>query len=340
MNRRFVIDDIVSSFAWLGHRGRGLTPLVAFHRDYKPGKEHFEANLKRRLFPKYWYSVRPEAAVKFVKRFYQDHLCCYGINPAPKRLTTPKGMNRRACDADIELVTNFYLDIDPAAEPTDEQVAELEFFLERTGPYFADVGINNPTQAFTGRGYHLLFAVPPISVLEHPDIKERLNYFRQGFHNEFQRELSGLELKLDNTMDLSRLAKIYGTKKPTGLRVSRFYGGQRKEDMQLKEHLLSLDLEKRVVSPLHAPDELPETFKALLKENSYVKNLWNGEGKTEGDTSPSGYDFSLVKKCLNEGITDIMDLAAILKLRPKGDVQTKSKGDQYVRLTIANAIKQ
>ena len=51
---------------------------------------------------------------------------------------------------------------------------------------------------------------------EHPDIKGRLNQFRQCFQKAFAKDLSELELKLDNTMDLSRLAKIYGTKNRPG----------------------------------------------------------------------------------------------------------------------------
>jgi hypothetical protein len=129
-------------------------------------------------------------------------------------------------------------------------------------------------------------------------------------------------------------------RKPNGRRLSRFYGDQRKEDERLKEYLLNLTIEEKCVSPICLPGEIPENFKILLKQNRYVKELWEGTGKTDGDTSNSGYDFSLIKKCIKEGVTDINDLAAILALRPKGAVQMSGKGNQYIRLTIANAIKQ
>ena len=95
-NKHFSIKDIVKSYEWLANSRYGYTELVAFHRDYRPGKEHYETNVKRNLFPKVWYTRRPEAAVKFVKRFYQEHMCCYGVNPRPEILKNKKGYPRRA----------------------------------------------------------------------------------------------------------------------------------------------------------------------------------------------------------------------------------------------------
>ena len=337
-NNPFVIEDIVRSYEWLGNSKYGFTELVAFHRDYRPGKEHYETNRKLR-FVKIWYTKRPDEAVKFVKSFHANHTCCYGINPLPRILRSDSGGLRRARDIDIEQVTNCYLDIDPLREPNNEQIAEIELFLVKAKSYFEDLKINQPTRAFTGRGYHLLFAMRPIKVREHPDIKDRLNQFRQNFLKAFTKDLSALQLKLDNTTDLSRVAKIYGTKKPTGRRVSRFYGDTRKEDEALREHLLNLSLEAKEDTPVKIPEALPDEFERLLRHDEEVRQLWHGTGKTGGDTSNTGYDFSLMKKCINRGMTDIRDLTAILALRPKGGVRMSGKGMQYVKLTIANAIK-
>ena len=338
-NNPFVIEDIVRSYEWLGNSKYGFTELVAFHRDYRPGVEHYETNRRQNLFPKIWHTKKPEEAVKFVKSLYQNHTCCYGINPRPKTSRKNSEVGKRARDTDIELVMNFYLDIDPFGEPSNEQIAELELFLEKTEPYFDDLKIGQPARAFTGRGYHLLFAIPPISVKEHPDIKDRLNQFRKGFHKSFARDLSALELKLDNTMDLSRVAKIYGTKKPNGRRVSRFYGDTRTEDEALREHLLNLNVEMKEDAPAKVAEALPGEFVRLIDHDEEMRRLWNGAGKTGGDTSNTGYDFSLMKKCINRGITDISDLKAILALRPNGAVRMSGKGIQYIMLTIANAIK-
>lgn len=339
MARRFILKDIVVSYEWLGHSKHGYTELCAFHRDYKPGKENFAANLANKSLPKTWYTKNASAAVKFAKEYFRDHTCCFSINPRTYVCKTKNGYTRRARESDIELVTNIYFDIDPVSEPTDEQIAELELFLLGTEQYFPDLGIMKPVKAFTGRGYHLLFAIPPIKVKDSPDIKDRLNQFRQGFCQEFCKDLSGLELKLDNTQDLCRLAKIYGTRKPGGRRVSRFYGSERVEDQALKDCLLNMSIEVREDVPVKISRSLPENFVKLLRHDPETKQLWEGTGKTDGDTSNSGYDFSLTKRCLRQGITDVKDIAAILALRPRGAVQMSGKGQKYIKLTIANAIK-
>ncbi len=136
------------------------------------------------------------------------------------------------------------------------------------------------------------------------------------------------------------LAKIYGTRKPGGIRVSRFYGGSRREDERLKQYLLGLSVEPRDDVAINVGGDLPYLFKELLSNDERAKQLWEGMGKTEGDTSCSGYDFSLVKKCLRSGITDVKDLYRIVAMRPEGGVRASGKGDKYIRLTIANAIKQ
>jgi hypothetical protein len=252
----------------------------------------------------------------------------------------PRGYARRAKDADIELVTNFFFDIDYAEEISNMQKAELELFLVKTEPYFEDLGVNQPVRAFTGKGYHLLFPVLPIRVADCPDIKERLKWFRADFKDAFQEKMSALEVKIDHTMDLSRFARIYGTRKPTGLQISEFYGDNRVEDAALRDYLLSMDVEPANDALVVCDGELPQKFIDLLEAKDYMKDLWEGTGKTEGDTSESGYDFSLMRQCLKNGITDICDLRSILELRPNGSVQQSGKGDQYIKATIANAIKQ
>jgi len=339
---KYIQQDIIKSFKWLGNSKYGYTELTAFHKDYKPGREHYRNNFKNGRFPKIWYTKNPKKAVSFVKRYCLEHTCCYGINPRTEILKTDTGYNRSAKDSDISVVINFYFDIDfNVKEPSQEQIAELEMFLVKTEPYFGDLKLVQPVRAFTGRGYHLLFSLAPILVKEHEDIKDRLNYFRKLFQKSFEKELSELELKIDNTMDLKRVAKIYGTKKPTARRISRFYGDKRIEDKILQEYLLGLSIEdkKSYFTKLNIPTSLPKEFERLLEQDIEIKKLWDGVGKTEGDMSNSGYDFSLIKKCLKKNISDINDLAAILALRPKGAIRMSGKGDYYIRLTIANALK-
>ncbi len=194
-------------------------------------------------------------------------------------------------------------------------------------------------RAFTGNGYHLLSALPPVSVNESPDIKEQLNLFRHEIQYEFSDAMKRIGVRMDNTMDLSRVAKIRGTKKPHGKYCSRFFGKQRVEDKVLLDYLRSLEPEEKPMDTVPILDELPESFKRLLSSDDTLRMLWEGVSKSDGDTTRSGYDFSLVKECIQKGITDVVELATILKLRPEGAVQKSGKGDSYVRLTIANAIK-
>lgn len=109
----------------------------------------------------------------------------------------------------------------------------------------------------------------------------------------------------------------------------------------LKEYLLSLDLDEQFgeETPLSIPNELPEKFQNLLKRESYIKKLWNNKGKTgAADLSRSGYDFSIARECIKQGITDINKLITILALRPEGAFQKSGKGEQYLKRTVGKAI--
>ncbi len=332
--------DIIASYRWLDHQDHGYTELRAFHKDYRPGPENFEHNRQKNSFTKIWYVRSAREILKFVERFYKDHTCCYGVDPRPAILRSQKGHPRGARESDITTVMNFYLDIDFEKEAVNrEDFLELRDIIEDIDFYLKKLKTTPPVRAFTGNGYHLLFALPPVSVSEFPDIKEKLNLFRHEIQYEFSDAMKRIGARKDNTMDLSKVAKIYGTKKPQGKHCSRFFGKERVEDKVLLEYLRSLEPEERPVGTIPVLDELPESFKKLLSSDETLRMLWEGVGKTDGDTTRSGYDFSLVKECMQKKITDVMELTTILKLRPEGAVQKGGKGDSYVRLTIANAIK-
>jgi hypothetical protein len=220
-----------------------------------------------------------------------------------------------------------------------EDLIELQDLLDDIDFYLKKLKITPPVWAFPGNGYHLLFALPPVAVNEFPDIKEKLNLFRQEIQYEFSDAVKRVRARMDNTMDLSRVAKIYGTKKPHGRYCSLFFGKDRIEDKPLLEYLMSIAPKERFVGSIPLLDELPESFRQLLSSDEKIQKLWDGVGKSDGDTSNSGYDWSLVKECIQKGIPDFVVLATILKLRPEGAVKRSGKGDSYVRLTIATAIK-
>ena len=157
-----------------------------------------------------------------------------------------------------------------------------------------------PERAYTGRGYHLLFAIPKIMVADCPDLKERIKMFQQGFANAYRRELEHLDAALDSTPDLRRVVRVYGTSKPSVGINSEFYGINRDEDMALQEYLLSIS-----ISPVATADtalltpgtSLPAWFEELLLRDQQLRNLCNGNGKaTTTDTSRSGFDYSIIKR--------------------------------------------
>ena len=341
-HKRYNAGDIVKSFNWLGHNGHGYTELVALHKDYEPGRGNWQKNLKKGRLPKIWYTRNASTAVAFVKKYHQEHMTCFGVNPRPHPLKTEQGFNRSAKDADIETVINFYLDIDClASDPSDEQLADIGIFLIKTDEYFQDLGLNRPVTAFSGRGYHILFSPSLIYVDSHPDVKDKLGRFRRLFLEQFERDLAGLEARVDNTMDLKRLEKVPGTRKPTAKYISEFRGNERQEDKNLTDYLLSLPADERPLSEINlaVAEQMPENFQRLLERDGILRSLWNGLGKSTGDVSKSGYDFSVIRYALKRGITDIADLSTILAHRPDGCVRAGGKGDKYIRTTIANAIK-
>ena len=336
-------EDIIKSFNWLGHAGYGYTELNAFHPKYRPGREHFENNKQHGYLPKIWYVKSEKQLMGFVQRYHKEHTLCYGINPRP-RIFQNKKYVRSSKDSDIKIVMNLYLDFDFENSTVSEtNLFRLEELLDDVEFFLENEKIRRPVRAFTGKGYHTVFALPPTSVEEYPAIGKRLRKFRDTIDYEFADVMKSEGIKLDSTMDLRRVAKIYGTKKPSpNARLSKFYGMERIEDFVLKEYLLSLDITETVRGGilLPIPDSMPEKFSTLLEHDTRIQKLWNNEGKIEtADVSRTGYDFSLARECIKRGITDINDLVSILALRPEGAYQKSGKGDKYLRLTIANAIK-
>ena len=163
-----------------------------------------------------------------------------------------RGYPRATLDSEIEAAQNLLLDFDFNSIPTQEQRTEFAQFLQRSHEYIQDLGLRIPAWAFTGRGYHLLFGYRPIRVAECPDIAARLKQFRHQFLNAHRRDLQALEAKLDNTQDLRRMARVYGTAKPEVGILSEFHGGERVEDAVLRQYLLEVKVQE-------AADKLPAT---------------------------------------------------------------------------------
>ncbi len=345
----YSLEDISASHQWLGHRK--YTELVALHPDYRPGREHHDHNKKNDAYPKTAYARTGDEVARFVRRHHGARMVCYSLNERPRVLKNQHGYLRAATEKEIETARNALFDIDfENKNPTPAQKEALREFLEQGMAYFHDLGLIPPVIADSGRGYHLLFAYPDIHASEVPDFSRRLRKFCLDFGDDHKSELADLEAKLDHTQDLRRMVKIYGTAKPgVPTRSQWLHEGERIEDEQLRVYLLGLNLEPKAKKPpsmtprqsraLSVATSLPKPFLHLLDCDPALRNLWQGQGKPQTtDTSRSGYDYSLAKRLLELGYTNVDDLAVILALRPDGAFREGNKDEKYLRRTIANAL--
>jgi hypothetical protein len=341
-------SDVIQSYKWLGHQECGYTELLAVHPAYKYGKENYEHNIKNKAFPKIWYAKSEKQILAFLSKYHGSHLCCYGINPRTKVLKNKRGYPKRASNSDIEVVNNFYIDIDFSNNlDKKKQLKEFDDILEEIDSYLIYKDIQKPVRAFTGNGYHLLFPLPSIEVRKYTDIGDRLNIFLKEIHDKFSTDIGSIGAKIDKTTDLARVAKIYGTRKPEKTQVSRFYGKERIEDVVLLEYLLILPIENNFKKGKSLKNEiqidtyesLPQKFIEILEKDKELSDLWNGINKDLGDTTKSGYDMSLMYACIKRGITDVKTLATILSKRTNGSLINSNKGDEYIRLTITKALQ-
>lgn len=348
LEKLFNASDVIQSYRWMGHQGQGYTELLALHPAYKQGKEHFEENKSNGAFPKIWYATSEKQVLAFLTRYHGTHMCCYGVNPRPEILKNGKGYPRRAKDKDIATVKNFYFDFDAVQEMSaDRKLDAFDGLFGAVDSYLTEKGIQRPVHAFSGNGYHLLFALPSVQVKEHEDISERINGFLKEVRDKFDNDMQSVGIKVDTTTDLSRMAKIYGSRKPGNGEVSRFHGIERAEDPVLLEYLLSLPAvnngakNNRTQSriQLEVYEALPRQFVELLAKEPEIAHLWNGTDKNEGDTSRSGYDMSLMYACIKRGIKDVKSLSTILMLRKDGSYTASGKDGKYVQLTVAKALR-
>ena len=338
-------SDCLSSYRWLDHKGCTETEMGAFHPAFKPGKEYFEENLNNKALPQIGYVNNEQAYMKFIKRFAGTHTVCNSLNSRPSLFKNKNNYPRAAYEKEIAIVQNVLLaDIDFIEKKyLDEKMASLELLFPLFDEYFLDQGFNySPVKASTGQGCHLLAAISPIQVNEHPDIAMRTKLIQDNFRKECSKDLDKLGAKVDPLYDNRRVVKTYGTFKPTVKRMSHFYGDTREEDDGLRKLLIEATLPEAHHDNIDQKvnEELPKLFVSLMERDSFIKGLYEGHNKNSThDTSNSGYDFSLVRKLISLGYCNLDDLYHILSVRPKGAVKQSGKGDQYIRHTLANAIK-
>lgn len=108
---------------------------------------------------------------------------------------------------------NFYLDFDLDEKADDKSLLRLEELLDEVDFYLQKEKIIKPVMAFTGDGYHLLFALPPTSVEEYPDIGDRVKKFHDIIGYEFSISMKSEGIKLDSTTESRRVVKNIWDKK-------------------------------------------------------------------------------------------------------------------------------
>ena len=349
----YSVENLGKGYQWLGHDK--WTELVALHPDYKPGKQNYEFNLKNNTYPRIWYARDERDVVRFVEQHHKDRMVCYSLNDRPQIFKNDKGYARSAYENEIEVSRNLFIDIDfENKKPSKVQQQAFGKFLKESDSYFQDLGLGVPTRVYSGRGYHLLFAYPAIQVSEHPDISARLKKFSKDYGHDYRRDLENLEARVDSTNDLRRIVRCAGTAKPDVGIISEFQGGERIEDIALREYLLSMSIDEAQKLPIpqdskvpvfgpqliNVHDELPPLFQNLLQRDEKLRNYWNGNGKVNGDGSRSGYDYSIARRIIALGYRNLDDLATVLFVRPEGAVRKSGKGEDYVRRTLSKAIHQ
>lgn len=331
-------DDLSRGYRWLDHKA--YTELIAI-----------DVVSKRSSAIAYVRAGDLRSIDRFVRRHKNDRLVCWGINERPRLLLNEQGYARAARNSDIEIVSNLALDIDIRAKKFSKAHYDglISWVRHEANDYYCDLGGLPPVIVYTGRGVHLLTALPRTKVTEYPNIAENLARYNQSFSEDTRDQLDRLEARVDAIQDLRRVLRVPSTAKPGIGHIARLHGTERQEDQGLLEHILSLKVSANENNNGYAPyfgptlvpvgEQPPPIFTTLLKRDKKLRDLWEGRGKSESsDTSGSGYDISLVRRCLILGIYDVSQLASILAYRPNGSVQNSGKGEDYIRRTIAKAL--
>ena len=135
-----------------------------------PQRRIFDAVLSRIVYIK-----TERELVRFVEQYHRTRMVCYGINPRCRIQRNRAGYLRSSLDTEIQLSTNLLMDIDIVAKPIKQaHLSALHTWLNKADDYFRDLGLQPPTRAYSGRGFHALLAYAAINTRRHPDIGERL----------------------------------------------------------------------------------------------------------------------------------------------------------------------
>jgi hypothetical protein len=296
----------------LNHSGLGFTELAAFDKD------------RGKLVATGFFDNMDDFA--FACRTLNEQCNVYaGRNPRPWgmaciRNALDKVQRKRAKDRDISLITAISLDIDPirkkgmASTPRQHDQA-MDFALKLQSEIGG--GVDD-----SGNGAYLWisFKTPiEITSFNFNIEKKRCALWQEQVMKRFDPEKWGL--KIDGCFDFSRLKRVIGTFNHKAQRSSRFVKKGRPGD-GVRDEICSIKIDDqkrrkfgKIPIPPLIPLALPDVFKALLGWDISIRGLW---GKPDPFNDTSRHDWILGMSCVEAGITNPKDLAAILMQNPFG----------------------
>lgn len=324
-------DTVRSYYRRLNHEPHGLTELVAIEK----GTGRIAAT---------GFFDNEDDFVLACRAYNQRCNVYAGRNPRPFTISGVRNcMNavwrKRARDKDIRLLTAMSLDVDPVrmkgtpATPEQRETALL-FVLrlqERYGGAVDD----------SGNGIYLWWQFgTPIEVDESTfwTLKGKCEAWQAMLRQTYKPEMHGL--RIDGCHDLSRLKRVIGTVNHTAGRVSCAIASSEPTDVIRSELLAVHPVQylvtgtRRSAPPLPAQAELPSSFQRLLASITSVSRMWETPDP-DGDTSR--HDWTLGMRCIEAGITEPNDLAAVLAANPHGKYR-RDQGTAYLKLTLQNLL--
>jgi hypothetical protein len=324
------LKDISAFYQRLNHHGYGLTELAIIDPTGTKGI------IATGFFSNQASFVRACQAYNGRYNIYASR------NPRPRWL--PKVVEnyldvrykQRAKDKDIEYITAISLDIDPIrprgrSSSDSEHKMALDFALklqQQIGGWVDDSG--------NGAYLWLPFA-DPIGVTDRnrKTIKDQCQQWQRGIKSVHQPE--NYRLRIDGCFDLSRIKKVIGTLSLKGdiHRLSRLVV-KSKTSNDVRDAIISMPLGKEDTKavPISPSSHLSAKFIKLLQGNTVIRQLWCSPDQNH-DTSM--HDWKLGCACLEAGITNPDEMAAILRRNPFGKFQ-RDRRYSYLTTTVRKLI--
>ena len=284
------------------------------------------------------YVQGAQAVVDFARQ-HKGKLILLGINPRDPSLGN---QTTSAKNEHVRYLSNFYLDVEMdhprGLEASDEQVQVVRTFIDDAMlPWLRKHGFVEPVIEFSGNGFHLVFAVEPIVLKDHPEFPYQLRAFYKEIVRELSAELQSRGIRIDSTMEPRRMIKLPGTSKPGGTRRSIWpIEAERHEDEALLDYISGLQPEAEDGAGPYTLGlvavNLPNRFEELLPSTPGLNRLW-----TEPATDRSERDWALCRELARLRFTK-EEAATTLNHAPYNEGKELSR--HYLAFTTGKAFRE